>query len=73
MPEKTEFRGENDSKSTKDIYFPFLSWKSLSLKKKGKRYSSFYFINRNTYQFNAWTIKNDFGNMSQSVECRFEP
>ena len=46
----------------------FFSRKSiaLSLKKNEKCYFIFYYKNRNTWQFHAFTIQNNFGNMSKS-------
>ena len=65
------FRGENDSKSAQRVQFFFLLEKILRLKKMRKCYSIFYHKNRNTYQFHAFTIKNDFQNISGSDEFRF--
>ena len=66
MFESWEFKWENDSKSTQDVhFFTFFLEKPLHLKKDEKCYSIFYNENRNTYQFNEFTIKNDLGNMSE--------
>ena len=74
MSESNEFRWENDSKSTQDVhYFIFFFWKNpITLKKNKKRYSISFCENRNTYIFNAFSIKNVIGKMSQSAEFRFE-
>ena len=53
----------------KDVHF-FL-WKPPPLKKSEKRYFIFYYKNRKTCQFYAFTIKSDFGNMSESGEFRY--
>ena len=44
--------------------FYFLD-KPLPLKKNEKRYFILHYKNKNTRQFHAFTIKNDFGNMSK--------
>ena len=50
----------------------FFLEKPQSLKKNEKRYSNFYYKNRNTNKFNSFTIKNYFGNPSESVVFRCE-
>ena len=52
--------------------FPFFLKKLLPLKKNEKRYFIFYYKNRNTCQFHAFTIKNYFGNVPESDKFRFE-
>ena len=61
MSESRGFRLENDSNSAQDTYFfIFFLEKPLPLKQNEKRYVIFYYKNRNTYQFYAFMIKNDF-------------
>ena len=74
MSESREFRWENDSKSAQNMLFFifFFFEKPQDLKKNEKRNSIFYYKNKNTFKFHAFTIKNDFGNASESGELRFE-
>ena len=56
-----------------DMYFfNFFSRKTLPLKVNEKRQTIFYSNNKNTNQFNAFAIKNEFGNVSEIGESRFE-
>ena len=72
MSESKEFEWENDSKSAQDLhFFLFFLENPLFLKKNWKRSSIFFYKDRNTDQFNAFTIKNDFGSVSESDEVRF--
>ena len=48
--------------------FHFFLEKPQPLKKNEKKYSIFYYRNRNTGQFHAFKIKNDLGNMWESGE-----
>ena len=48
---------------SKCAVFHDLFEKAQPLKKNEERYSIFYHKNRSTYEFNAFTLKNDFGNM----------
>ena len=74
MSESKEFRWENDSKLAQDVHFFifFFLEKPLSLEKNDKLYFIFYYKNRNTSQFLVFMIKNDFKNVSESGEFRFE-
>ena len=65
----SESKWENDSKLAQGVHFFFE--KLQPLKKKEKRFSIFYHKNRNTYQF-SFVIKNDFRNMSDCGNFRFE-
>ena len=49
----------------------FFLEKQLLLRKK-KHFSIFHYQIRNAYKFRAFMIKNDFENLSQSGEFRFE-
>ena len=70
MWKSEEFRWGNDSKNA--IFHFFFSEKPPPLKKKEKCYSIFYYKNRNAWQFHALTIKNDFGNLTERGEFKFE-
>ena len=50
----------------------FFSKNYYFLEENEKRYLIFYYKNKYTCQFHAFKIKNDFGNTSESAECKFE-
>ena len=54
------------------MYFIIFFSKNRYLKKYEKLYFIFYYKNRNTSQFLVFMIKNDFKNVSESGEFRFE-
>ena len=73
ISESKAFRWGNDSKSAQDVhFFLFFLEKPLSLKKIEKRYFIFCYRKRNTCQFHAFAIKNDFVNMSEIGLFKFE-
>ena len=73
MSESKEFRwGKCLKIGSRHALFQYFLEKSLPLKKNNKRYSIFCNRNKNTCQFHVFMIKNDFRNMSERVEFRFE-
>ena len=72
MSKDKQFISKNDTKLAQDAHFTFFVEKKSSLRKNRKRYPVFDYERRNIYKFNAFTIKNDFENLSENAEFRVE-